>query len=192
MSDFKQNYFVHESSYVDEGTSIGEGTKIWHFSHILSGTTIGQRCNIGQNVVLGPDVKVGNGCKIQNNVSVYKGVTLEDNVFCGPSMVFTNVFNPRAHVYRMDEARDTRVCEGASLGANCTIVCGVTIGAYAMVGAGAVVTKDVPAHALVFGSPARVRGWVCECGEKLDDTLGCHACNKSYTRNDVTGLVRTK
>ncbi len=176
-----QNYFVHESSYVDEQVNIGEGTKIWHFVHILSGTTLGAQCNIGQNVVIGPDVTVGNGCKIQNNVSIYKGVTLEDDVFCGPSMVFTNVYNPRAHIRRMDEARPTLVCKGASLGANCTIVCGVTIGRYAFVGAGAVVTKDVPAYALVYGNPARLHGHVCQCGEKLQD-MACPACALLYQK----------
>lgn len=173
-------YFVHESSYVDEGCSIGEGTKIWHFSHVLSGTTIGTNCNIGQNVVAGPSVFIGNGCKIQNNVSVYKGVTLEDDVFCGPSMVFTNVFNPRAHVRRMDEAKDTLVKRGASLGANCTIVCGITIGEYAFIGAGAVVTKDVSDYALMYGNPARQHGWVCACGEKLSDALVCEHCEEEY------------
>ncbi len=172
---------VHESAYVDEDVNIGENTKIWHFSHILSRTTIGKNCNIGQNVVIGPDVYVGNGCKIQNNVSVYKGVTLEDDVFCGPSMVFTNVYNPRAHIRRMEEALPTLVRKGASLGANCTIVCGVTIGAYAFVGAGAVVTKDVPDYALVYGNPARVHGYVCQCGEKLIHMI-CPACKLHYTK----------
>lgn len=175
---------IHASACIDNGGSIGEGTKIWHFSHILSGTHIGKNCNIGQNVVIGPDVHVGDGCKIQNNVSLYKGVTLEENVFCGPSMVFTNVFNPRAHIRRMDEARPTLVKKGASLGANCTIICGVTIGSYALVGAGSVVTKDVPDYALVYGNPARQRGWVCECGEKLDATLHCPRCAKAYVQQE--------
>ena len=148
---------VHPSAYVDEGASIGRGSKIWHFSHILPGTRIGEGCNIGQNVVIGPDVSVGNGCKIQNNVSVYQGVTLEDDVFCGPSMVFTNVYNPRANIRRMDEARPTLVKNGASLGANCTVVCGVTIGRCAFVGAGAVVTSDVPDYALVYGPACSAR-----------------------------------
>ena len=181
--------FIHASSYVDQNVTLGEGTKIWHFSHIMPGTTIGAECNIGQNVVAGPDVHIGNGCKIQNNVSIYKGVTLEDDVFCGPSMVFTNVFNPRANIRRMDEARPTLIRTGASLGANCTVVCGVTVGRYAFVGAGAVVTKDIPDHALVYGNPARQHGWVCTCGEKLENALKCPACGAEY-RNTEQGLER--
>ncbi len=177
------NYFVHKSSYVDEAVSIGDGTKIWHFSHIISGSRIGDSCNIGQNVVIGPDVIIGNRCKIQNNVSLYKGVTLEEDVFCGPSMVFTNVFNPRAHIRRMDEARPTIVKKGATLGANCTIVCGHTIGAYAFVGAGAVVITDVPDYALFVGNPAKQTGWVCECGEKLSSDLFCSHCSMQYLEN---------
>lgn len=160
-------YFLHESSYVDEGAVIGDDTKIWHFSHVLPGSVVGSSCSIGQNVVIGPDVTIGDGVKIQNNVSVYKGVTLEDYVFCGPSMVFTNVHNPRSEIRRMDELRPTLVRRGASLGANCTIVCGVTIGRYAFVGAGAVVTRDVPDHALVVGNPGRVVGWMSESGERI-------------------------
>ena len=176
------NYRAHGTACIDENVTIGEGTAIWHFSHLLPGTVIGANCNIGQNVVIGPDVTIGQGCKIQNNVSIYKGVTLEDEVFCGPSMVFTNVFNPRAAIRRMDEARPTLVKRGATLGANCTIVCGVTIGRFAFIGAGAVVTRDVPDHALVFGNPARVRGWVCACGEKLDGDLRCPACTAAYAQ----------
>ena len=175
-----KDFFIHESSYVDEGVTIGAGTRIWHFCHVLGGSRIGENCNIGQNVVIGPDVAIGNRCKVQNNVSVYKGVTLEDDVFCGPSMVFTNVFNPRAHIRRMDEARPTLVKKGATLGANCTIVCGHVIGAYALVGAGAVVTKDVPDYALVAGNPARQTGWMCECGEKLGPDLRCRRCGDRY------------
>lgn len=178
------DFFIHESSILDDHVDIGRGTKIWHFSHVLGNSKIGERCNIGQNVVIGPGVSIGDGCKIQNNVSVYKGVTLEDDVFCGPSMVFTNVFNPRAHVGRMDEARPTLVKKGASLGANSTIVCGVTIGQYALVGAGAVVTKDIPDHALVVGNPARQTGWMCECGEKLNSGMVCGECIKSYPHLD--------
>lgn len=182
---------VHPTAEIDDGVSIGEDTRIWHFTHVLRGSCIGRQCNIGQNVVIGPDVQVGDGCRIQNNVSVYKGVTLEDDVFCGPSMVFTNVFNPRAHIRRMDELRPTLVRRGATLGANCTIVCGVTIGRYAFVGAGAVVTRDVPDHALVHGNPARVRGWVCACGVRLDVAVDeqtgrvsvCPACGSRYTAN---------
>jgi UDP-2-acetamido-3-amino-2,3-dideoxy-glucuronate N-acetyltransferase len=181
-------FFVHPSSFVDEGARIGAGTKIWHFSHILTRTVIGAECNIGQNVVIGPDVTIGRSCKVQNNVSLYQGVTLEDEVFCGPSMVFTNVFNPRAAIRRMNEARPTLVKRGASLGANCTIICGVTIGRYALVGAGAVVTGDVPDHALVYGNPARQKGWVCACGEKLGPGLRCAACAAGYEAGE-TGLV---
>jgi UDP-2-acetamido-3-amino-2,3-dideoxy-glucuronate N-acetyltransferase len=178
-SPHKPRPFVHGTSVVDEDVVIGEGTKIWHFSHVLSGSRIGGRCNIGQNVVIGPDVTIGDGCKIQNNVSVYKGVTLEDEVFCGPSMVFTNVYNPRASVSRMDEVRPTLVKKGATLGANATIVCGNTIGRYAFVGAGAVVTGDVPDHALVVGNPARQVGWVCECGGRIrEDSGACSECGR--------------
>lgn len=184
-----KNYFVHETAVVDEGASIGSDSKVWHFSHILGGTTLGEGCKLGQNVVVGPDVTVGKGCKIQNNVSVYKGVTLEDEVFCGPSMVFTNVFNPRAHIVRMHEIRQTLVRKGATLGANCTVICGNTIGKYAFVGAGAVITKDVPDHAMVMGNPAFQAGWVCECGNKLDDDLTCPDCNLRY-RQTKNGLVR--
>jgi UDP-2-acetamido-3-amino-2,3-dideoxy-glucuronate N-acetyltransferase len=177
-------YSVHESSYVDDGVVIGAGTKIWHFSHIIKGSTIGNGCSIGQNVVIGPDVSVGNGCKIQNNVSIYKGVNLEDNVFCGPSMVFTNVFNPRAHIPRMDELRPTLVKIGATIGANATIVCGYTIGAYAFIGAGATVTRGAPDHALMVGNPAKQIGWMCECGNRLDANLECSHCAKAYQQKE--------
>jgi UDP-2-acetamido-3-amino-2,3-dideoxy-glucuronate N-acetyltransferase len=173
-------FFVHPSSVIDEGVGIGRGTRIWHFCHVMPGARIGEGCNIGQNVFIDADVTIGNRCKIQNHVSVYKGVTLEDDVFCGPSAVFTNVFNPRAHIRRMDEARPTLVRRGATLGANCTVVCGVTIGSYAFIGAGAVVTGDVPDHALVYGNPARVRAWVCQCGEKLDGDMTCGVCGRKH------------
>jgi len=176
---------IHESAYVDEPCEIGEGTRIWHFVHVMARSRIGRRCNLGQNVVVMNDVTIGDDVKLQNNVSVYTGVTLEDGVFCGPSMVFTNVFNPRAEVSRKDEYRPTLVRRGATLGANCTIVCGVEIGRYAFVGAGAVVTRDVPAYALVFGSPARCMGWICRCGVKLGKTapstsIECPACGNEY------------
>ena len=179
------NAFVHDTAIVDSDVSIGTGTKIWHFSHILAGTTIGTDCVIGQNVMIGPAVKVGNKCKIQNNVSIYKGVELEDEVFCGPAMVFTNVINPRAFIERKEEFKLTRVQRGATIGANATIVCGVTIGAYAFIAAGAVVTADVPAYALVMGVPGRVRGAVCYCGERLGDPAGegevsCAHCGREY------------
>jgi len=157
--------FIHETACVDAGAKIGKGTHIWHFSHIRESAVIGEECNIGQNVYIDAHVRIGNRCKIQNNVSVYTHVTLEDEVFCGPSVVFTNVQNPRAAIKKMDQARPTLVCKGATLGANCTIICGVTIGRYAFVGAGAVVTRDVPDYALVYGNPARHHGWVYECGE---------------------------
>ncbi len=179
------NYFVHESSYVDEGVEIGQGTKIWHFSHILKGSKIGKNCIIGQNVVIGPDVVVGNKCKIQNNVSLYKGVTLEDEVFCGPSCVFTNVYNPRAFIERKHEFRPTLVKRGATIGANSTIVCGVTIGEYALIAAGAVVKKDVPPHAIVAGVPAKQIGWACKCGVTLKfekDKAKCEYCNEEYQK----------
>jgi UDP-2-acetamido-3-amino-2,3-dideoxy-glucuronate N-acetyltransferase len=174
--------FVHETAIIDDGVRIGKATKIWHFSHVLSGTTIGENCNIGQNVVIGPDVNIGDRCKIQNNVSVYKGVTLEDGVFCGPSMVFTNIYNPRAEISKMDQVRPTLVKKGATLGANCTIVCGHTIGKYAFVGAGAVITKDVPDHALMVGNPAKQIGWACVCGEKLAKNLRCPVCKKNFEK----------
>jgi UDP-2-acetamido-3-amino-2,3-dideoxy-glucuronate N-acetyltransferase len=179
-------FFAHESCYVDDGCEIGEGTKIWHFTHVMSGARVGRRCNIGQNVVISPGVIVGDNVKIQNNVSVYTGVVLEDDVFCGPSMVFTNVINPRSHVSRKDEYRPTLVKRGASLGANSTIVCGHTIGAYAFVGAGAVVTRDVPDYALVVGNPGRIAGWMCECGVRLGGgpavprETSCQACGTRY------------
>jgi UDP-2-acetamido-3-amino-2,3-dideoxy-glucuronate N-acetyltransferase len=174
-------YQVHPTAVIDDNVSVGEGTRVWHFSHVLPGAAIGSNCNIGQNVVIGQDVVIGNSCKVQNNVSIYKGVTLEDNVFCGPSMVFTNVFNPRAHISRMGELKPTLIKRGATLGANCTIVCGHTVGRSAFVGAGAVVTKDVPDYALMMGNPARQTGWMCECGEKLPKNLKCPACKKKYT-----------
>ncbi len=170
-------YDCHETAVIDDNSIIGKGTRIWHFSHILHGCVIGEFCNIGQNVVIGPDVTIGSGCKVQNNVSIFKGVTLEDNVFCGPGMVFTNVINPRAHIRRMDEVRPTLVQKGATLGANCTIVCGHTIGKYAFIGAGSVVTRDVPDHALMVGNPAKRVGWVCACGNRLDENLQCANCD---------------
>jgi len=161
------NYFAHETTVIDEGCEIGNGTKIWHFSHIMSGCSIGECCNIGQNVVISPYVKLGRNVKIQNNVSVYTGVVCEDDVFLGPSMVFTNVINPRSHVSRKNEYAETIVRKGASIGANATVVCGTEIGEYALIGAGAVVTKSVKPYALVIGNPARQTGWVSEYGHKL-------------------------
>ena len=181
--------FVHPTAVVDAGTTIGSGAKIWHFTHVLSGSVIGEGCNIGQNVMIGPDVSVGKRCKIQNNVSVYKGVTIEDGVFCGPSMVFTNIYNPRAEISKMDQVRPTLVRKGATLGANCTIVCGTTLGRYCFVGAGAVVTRNVPDHALVVGNPAKRIGWVCQCGERLPDDLECLSCGKRYRQVEGEGLI---
>ena len=181
--------FVHESAFIDDAVEIGEGTTIWHVSHVLRNSWIGKNCRIGQNVVIGQQVSIGNGVKIQNNVSVYEGVTLEDDVFCGPSMVFTNVYNPRSEIRRMDELRPTLVRRGATLGANCTIVCGVTIGQYAFVGAGAVVVKDAPDFALVVGNPARIIGWMCTCGNRINfegqGEIGtCRECGQTYRNVD--------
>lgn len=161
-------YTVHDTAIVDEGAEIGEGTRVWHWVHVCSGATIGSKCSLGQNVFVGNKVRIGNNVKVQNNVSVYDNVTLEDDVFCGPSMVFTNVYNPRSAVTRKDEYRDTLVRRGATLGANCTIVCGVTIGEHAFVAAGAVVNRDVPAYALIAGVPGRQIGWMSEYGERID------------------------
>ncbi len=184
------DYFVHESSYVDDGAVIGTGTKIWHFCHVMAGAVIGERCSLGQNVVVMPGTRMGNNVKIQNNVSIYEGVQLEDDVFCGPSCVFTNVINPRSHVSRRGEYRSTLVGRGASIGANATIVCGATLGEYAFIGAGAVVTGAVPAYALMVGVPARRIGWMCQCGERLALVAGhatCKACGTSY-QEDGTRL----
>ena len=192
----RASYFVHESAFIDDDVKIGEGTTIWHVSHILKNSQIGKNCRIGQNVVIGPNVSIGDGVKIQNNVSVYEGVTLEDDVFCGPSMVFTNVFNPRSEIRRMDELRPTLVRRGATLGANCTIVCGITIGRYAFIGAGAVVTKDVPDFALVTGNPGRIAGWMCACGNRIlfngtESSGACCSCRSQYTRvgNEVRAAL---
>jgi UDP-2-acetamido-3-amino-2,3-dideoxy-glucuronate N-acetyltransferase len=186
-------FFVHTSSYVDGPSTIGEGTKIWHFSHVMPGCTIGRNCNIGQNVVIGPRVRIGNRVKIQNNVSVYEGVELEDEVFCGPSMVFTNVMTPRSGTPRNTSADYLRtlVKKGASIGANATIVCGVTIGEYAFVGAGSVVTKSVPPYAVVYGNPARIHGYACVCGRKLEfngTRAACAECGRNYELHE--GKVR--
>jgi UDP-2-acetamido-3-amino-2,3-dideoxy-glucuronate N-acetyltransferase len=177
------DYFVHPSSYVDEGAVVGPGTKIWHFCHVMPGAVIGAGCSLGQNVVVMPGTRIGNNVKIQNNVSIYEGVELEDDVFCGPSCVFTNVMNPRSHVSRKHEYRRTLVRRGATIGANATLVCGVTLDEYAFVGAGAVVTGDVPAYALVVGVPAKRAGWMCQCGERLQPVGGraaCGACGATY------------
>jgi UDP-2-acetamido-3-amino-2,3-dideoxy-glucuronate N-acetyltransferase len=173
MAGPSEDIFIHESAYVDEPCQIGPGTKIWHFVHILRGCVIGANCVIGQNVMIGPEVRIGNDCKIQNNVSLYKGVELEDGVFCGPSCVFTNVNTPRAEIERKNEFLRTLVRRGATIGANSTIVCGVEVGAYSFIGAGAVITKDVPPHALMVGVPARRIGWVSHAGERLDERLVC-------------------
>jgi UDP-2-acetamido-3-amino-2,3-dideoxy-glucuronate N-acetyltransferase len=181
------DYFVHESSYVDEGAVVGAGTKIWHFSHVMPGAVIGERCNLGQNVVVMPRTRLGNNVKVQNNVSIYEGVELGDDVFCGPSCVFTNVINPRSHVSRKAEYRPTLVGRGATIGANATIICGSTLGEYCFVGAGAVVRGEVPPYALVVGMPARRIGWMCQCGVRLTLVGGaatCAACGTRYQAAD--------
>src|SRR5262245_14122405 len=182
------SYWTHESAIIDPGAAIGEGTKIWHWVHVCGGARIGERCVLGQNVFVGNKVVIGNNVRIQNNVSVYDDVTLEDDVFCGPSIVFTNVVNPRSHVSRKDEYRQTLVRRGASIGANATVVCGNTLGEYSFVGAGAVITRDIAAYALVVGIPARRVGWMCQCGEKLSDgsRVQCTACGSRYVISDET------
>ena len=180
-------YFIHPSSVIDPGAVIGKGTKIWHYSHIMGESTIGDNCTLGQNVFIAAGVKIGNNVKIQNNVSVYTGVMLEDDVFLGPSMVFTNVINPRSHINRRDQYQQTLVKRGGTIGANATIVCGITLGEYSFIGAGAVVTRDVPAYGLVFGNPGQLQGWMCSCGERLEFVLQgdekravCMGCGAGY------------
>jgi len=187
----EKDYFVHESSYIDEPCEIGAGTKIWHFSHIMPNSKIGQNCNIGQNVVISPGVTLGNGVKIQNNVSIYTGVICEDDVFLGPSCVFTNVINPRSFIERKDEYKTTLIKKGATIGANATIICGNTIGQYALIGAGAVITKNVPDFALMIGNPAKLIGYICQCGQRLDFKKGqaqCLTCKESYVLQN--GIVQ--
>ena len=190
-----EDYFVHPSSVVDDGVEIGAGTKIWYFNHVQSGSKLGERCILGQNVNIDRNVVIGHGVKIQNNVSVYNGVVVEDDAFLGPSCVFTNVLNPRSHVERKTEFRPTRVGRGATVGANATVVCGHDLGDYCMIGAGAVVTGDVPAHALVVGVPARIHGWVCRCGVRLEfgdsREATCPDCGDVYDRADDT-VVRLR
>lgn len=185
------DYFVHESSYLDEGSKIGRGTKIWHFCHVMAGVEIGERCNIGQNVFVAGNVIIGNNVKIQNNVSLYSGVVVEDDVFLGPSMVLTNVINPRSHVNRKEEYKTTLIQRGASIGANATIVCGITLGRYCFIGAGSVVTRDVPNYALVYGNPGRIQGWMCQCGTRLEFQMHdgqegalCAACGDRYNKKE--------
>lgn len=196
MSD-KPDFFAHESSYVDEGVEVGAGTTIWHFCHLLPGVKLGKQCRIGQNVVIGPEVTIGNNVKIQNNVSVYSGVTLEDDVFCGPSIVFTNITTPRSAFprNRPEDHLPTLVKRGASIGANATIICGNTIGEHALIGAGSVVTREVPAHGVMVGNPARLRGWACECGIVLDfqtDTCECQACGRQYQKQGTQRIQKVE
>ncbi len=190
MTQEQPDFFVHESSYVDDPCRIGKGTKIWHFSHIMRDCVIGDGCNIGQNVVISPGCRLGNNVKVQNNVSIYTGVVLEDDVFCGPSMVFTNVVNPRSHVPRKDQYLETLVRRGAAIGANATVICGVILGQYCFIGAGAVVTRDVPDYGKVFGNPARLQGWMCNCGVGLTlsadpdstESADCESCGRHYSK----------
>ncbi len=184
------NYQSHETAIIDDGASIGNGTQLWHWVHVCAGARIGEDCSLGQNVYVGNNVEIGNNVKIQNNVSVYDNVTLEDDVFCGPSMVFTNVINPRAHISRKHEYMDTLVKQGATLGANATVICGKTIGKYSFIGAGAVVTHDVPDYALMVGNPARQKGWMCGCGVKLNEKLHCPECGAQY-QSTPGGLEKT-
>jgi len=177
-------YFIHETSYISEDSKIGNGTKIWHFSHIYGNSNIGNNCTIGQNVMVGPNVSIGSNCKIQNNVSIYKGITLEDGVFCGPSCVFTNIKTPRAFIDRSNEFSETFVRSGASIGANSTIICGIEIGAYSMIAAGATVTKDVKPFSLVAGTPAKHIDWVSEAGERLNGKLVCPRTGKLYVEKN--------
>lgn len=185
----KLDFFVHPTSIVDDQCVIGAGTKIWHFCHIMSGSRIGQNCSFGQNCSVGTGVVIGNNVKVQNNVSIYEGVILEDDVFCGPSMVFTNVINPRSHVPRKDQYKETLIKRGASIGANATIVCGATVGRYAFLGAGTVITRNIPDYALVYGNPARIKGWMCQCGIKLsinssetEQQVTCKSCSSRYIK----------
>jgi UDP-2-acetamido-3-amino-2,3-dideoxy-glucuronate N-acetyltransferase len=192
-----KRYYLHESSVVDEGAEIGSGTKIWHFCHVMAGAKIGDKCILGQNVFVASGTVIGNNVKIQNNVSIYTGVILENDVFLGPSMVFTNVINPRSHIERKNEYQTTLIKQGATIGANATILCGITIGEYAFIGAGAVVTRNVPAYSLMFGNPARIQGWMCQCGVKLrfqsdegEEIAGCHVCGSHYSkRGTVVRLI---
>ena len=184
------DYFAHESSYIDEGAQVGSGTRIWHFCHVMGDARIGKGCNIGQNVFIASGVVIGDNVKVQNNVSLFTGVIVEDDVFLGPSMVFTNVINPRSHISRKDEYRTTLVRKGASVGANATILCGLTLGRFSFVGAGAVVTRDVPDFALVYGNPARVQGWMCQCGIRLQferhaegEQAQCPQCDRRYVKD---------
>jgi UDP-2-acetamido-3-amino-2,3-dideoxy-glucuronate N-acetyltransferase len=190
---------IHESCYIDEPCSIGKGTKIWHFSHVMKNCRIGENCNLGQNVVVSPNVVMGNNVKVQNNVSIYTGVEIEDNVFCGPSMVFTNILIPRSEIVRRDEYVKTKIRRGVSMGANCTIICGTEIGQYALIGSGAVVSKDVPAYGLMVGVPAKRIGWTCRCGVTLPKTSGgtgralqCSACGNQYREVSSDTLVPLK
>jgi len=183
----EKKYFVHPSAIIDEPVEIGEQTQIWHFCHVMPGAKIGAQCVIGQNVFIGKGAVLGNRIKVQNNVSLFDGVTLEDDVFCGPSMVFTNVFNPRSFISRKKEFRKTLVRKGATIGANATVVCGYTIGQYAFIGAGTVVARDVPDYALVYGNPGRVKGWVCQCAVQIAFRKGrakCQACGKEYEMDE--------
>lgn len=185
QTDPQTTFYAHPTAVIDEGCQIGQGTKIWHFSHIMPGCTIGENCNLGQNVVVSPQVTLGNGVRVQNNVSIYTGVNCEDDVFLGPSMVFTNVVNPRSAISRKDEYKSTLVKKGATIGANATIVCGYTIGSYAFIGAGAVVTRDVPDYALVVGNPARQTGWMSEYGQRLkfnEEGMACCPESKEWYR----------